>query len=81
MVSQFSTINISNSSIMFFGKKNDLRIYSLSCKNFNDDKILDEDPVLCYHIYLENSAEEMESFRILMGDSNVSTSGGIIISV
>lgn len=79
MINEFNSISISNSIIAFFGKKCDLAVYSITCDDNNNDIIKDEESILGYHIYIENSKEERDSLLMLLGNTNVSSSKGIAI--
>lgn len=73
-------LTVSNPSIAFFGKKSDLAVYSHLCREYNEETVIEDSPVLSYHIYMENSPEISENLKMLLGDTNVSASEGIVFA-
>ncbi len=77
-------LSISNSSIAFFGKKSDLESYSLLCKEYETDRIADNETLLSYQLYLNFQNEEAETlFELLenfMGN-NITVSEGVVITL
>nr|WP_319776150.1 hypothetical protein [uncultured Sphaerochaeta sp.] len=80
MINLNDSLTISNPSIAFFGKKSDLAVYSSICREFSSEILIDDEPILSYHIFIENSPEITETLKMLLGDTNITSSEGIVLS-